>query len=260
MVEAAALRNELRKRGLVGLRQLQTRPLTDVYTARLQGSDRELFVKVLHSDIAKVQRNFRREVAFLKEVNGRPGFPALIDAQTQGRLWFHACERINRPTLDTFCRNASLLEILRSGANLVAWIRDLHALGFAHRDLSPDHVFRVAPDRVVVVDFGLCRRARAQDQAGDLQSFGLILWEMINGESIFDYRGPLLPAQIEREIKIVRSLGIPTSLKTLLLRAFVAQDEFPSAQELWKLACKACKAFEPPLVGNRSRLSMGRGE
>jgi serine/threonine protein kinase len=186
------LRGAFARAGLVDVRLVDRRPLTRCFIGTHIVTDTEVFIKALHSESSDVQRNFAREIGILQTLNGRPGFPVLRAFVSTPEIKFHACEHLTAPRFDQLARDdkLDLDEIIRLARALAAWVQRLHALGYVHRDLSPDHVF--AGDPVTAVDFGLAKRLyglEAEDRQRclgyDVQAFGLILWEMICGHPVF---------------------------------------------------------------------------
>ena len=194
-MDARDLARLLAPHGVLPQAPLRQRPLTVVFPGVLVRTGREVFVKVLTSPIDGVRHNFRREIEILKALSGWRGTAALVASAAEDDFMFHACERVAGPSLDTLVgrKNANdLAVILLHTRGLARRIRDLHRLGIAHRDLSPDHVFVGPRGATTVVDFGMARRTlalstakRRLDEGYDVQAFGMILWEMICGRPLF---------------------------------------------------------------------------
>lgn len=206
--------------GRAGLRlerHLQRRPLTDCFLARHEPSGDEVFVKALHAETSGPVRNFRREIGCLRDLQGLAGTPRLLAEDAAATPMFHACAVVRGAALPRYCAEASLEEVLGCAVALANWIAELHARGYAHRDLSPDHVFMGEDGTVTVVDFGLAKPNATRLELGyDVQAFGMILWELVCGREIFDYRSGAAAAQITVERELIVALGLRSGLCPLL--------------------------------------------
>lgn len=230
------LERRLRPHGVLPLGPLRQRPLSLVFPARQAGTGRPLFVKLLTSSSAGVRRNFHREIDILRALSGNAGIKRMVASSASPTLAFHACERLAGSSLVDLVampEGRELAVLLRHGAALAGWIAALHRLEFVHRDLSPDHVFIDADGSLAVVDFGMARRTpdlplaeRRLCEGYDVQSLGMILWEMICGSEIFPYRGPGLPDVLRREIELVRGARLPANVRRLLVGCLSAASEF----------------------------------
>lgn len=222
---------------------LRQRPFSLVFPARQDGTEREVFVKVLTARSAGVRRNFGREIEILRALAGQPGIPGLVVASTDDGLAFHACDRVRGRGLLEIARSPDgrdLAVVLGLAKALARWIARLHRLDIAHRDLSPDHVLVEPGGRLVVIDFGMAKRTddltceeRSHYEGYDLQTLGMILWEMICGHSIFPYRDPALGEALRREAALVRVAGLPAAVRRWLLDCFATPSEFTPDQRFF---------------------------
>jgi serine/threonine protein kinase len=229
---ADALRGAFARARLANVRSLGRRPLTECFLGTHTDTGVELFIKALHADIPGVQRNFLREIDTLQALGGRPGFPVLRAFSITPGIMFHACERLSTSRFDQLARDASLeLDVIfRLARALAEWLQRLHALGYVHRDLAPDHIF--AGDPITVVDFGMAKRLdglgaddRQRCTGYDIQAFGLVLWEMICGRQVFTYRSPRLALEIPPQLALIESLDLPPPLARTLSGCLAARSE-----------------------------------
>ncbi|WP_437602495.1 serine/threonine-protein kinase [Sorangium sp. So ce590] len=136
-------------------------------------------------------------------------------------------------------------------------------LGLVHRDVSP-HNLLVGEDGVArVLDFGVAKSAgRAQitrdgqikgklaymspeqiageplDRRADVYSAGVVLWETLTGERLFEGRGEALSIlrllQAGVDPPSARRPGVPPELEAITLRALARgpEDRFPTARAM----------------------------
>ncbi|CAN7276192.1 protein kinase [Phenylobacterium sp. LjRoot225] len=214
------------KAGLRLERHLQRRPLTDCYLGRHEASDTAVFVKVLHAEAPGPVRNFQREIGCLSDLQGLAGTPRLLAHDVAATPMFHACALVRATPLPRYCAEAELEDILECASALANWISALHARGYAHRDLSPDHIFIGEDRNVTVVDFGLAKPNAAPLELGyDVQAFGMILWELVCGRTIFDYRSGTVAAQIAEERALIATLRLESGLSPLLADCLATPSE-----------------------------------
>ena len=214
------------------LRLLAKRPFTQCF----QGLDKDkgtgLFIKCLHSSEPGIIKNFLREIEVLKIITGKKGFPELYGYSTTPDNWFHAVNFIHAPRFDQYLTDTDLADILHLGFLLAKQIDTLHHLGYAHRDLSPDHIFMYPENTVTLVDFGMAKYvASLQDSEKalcigyDIQAVGLILWELICGKPIFSYRSASLLSEIHNELTVIASLELPAQLEFILSASLSSPSE-----------------------------------
>lgn len=217
------------------LTPIETRLLTLVCSGIELDTGERVFVKILNSEIAGVRRNFLREIDVLKALADWPGVPRLVVSATGPELVFHACESVAGKSFDALAQapeGRDLSTVMRHAALLACWVRDLHRLGIAHRDLSPNHVFVRRDGSLAVVDFGMAKSMpplavaeRQLCEGYDLQAFGMILWEMICGRPLFPYRDPRLVGVMQAEMALIREARLPRRVTTLLTACLSARSE-----------------------------------
>jgi serine/threonine protein kinase len=258
-VPLAPLRAALRKHKIVSVFHAESRPLTSCYTGVHSSSQTKVFIKVLRSNVPNVRRNFRREVAIILELGGQAGFPVPVATSCDLPFYFHACRYIASSTFVATGlgeNQQSIASVMGKVAALARWIAELHKRGYSHRDLSPEHVFLSDGGALTVVDFGMAKRAldataaeTALHMGYDIQAFGMILWELICGKSLFLYRDHCLANSIRDEMALIHSTSIPNALVQLLIGCLSARSEFtPMGIEpfraIWRAEDVACAVSE----------------
>jgi eukaryotic-like serine/threonine-protein kinase len=118
-------------------------------------------IKRVHEHLAtdnEFKQRFRREVRASRKVTSRHTAPVVDAGPETGVPWL-ASEFVYGPSLrEALDAVRSLPEeaVLRLAAGLAAALRDIHAAGLVHRDLTPSNVL-LADDGPRVIDFGIVR-------------------------------------------------------------------------------------------------------
>ncbi len=140
-----------------------------VYAAYDPELDRKIALKLLHADSTSSrgrQRLLREAKAIAKLTH--PNVVTVHDVGTyEGRV-FVAMEYVDGVTLRQWLRERQrawqdVLDVLCDAAGGLA---AAHAAELIHRDFKPDNVLVDRGGRVVVLDFGLARRAQSHDDSG----------------------------------------------------------------------------------------------
>ncbi|MGP4110466.1 serine/threonine protein kinase [Streptomyces sp. 4N509B] len=123
-------------------------------------------IKRVHDHLAgdhEFRKRFRREVAASRRVTSEHTAP-VVDADTEAAVPWLASQFVHGPSLRQALDAVGSLPqdaVLRLAAGLAAALRDIHAAGLVHRDLSPSNVL-LADDGPRVIDFGIVRAAEGQ--------------------------------------------------------------------------------------------------
>src|SRR5688500_15524563 len=139
-----------------------------VYAAYDPELDRKIALKLLHADSTSSRGRTRllREAKAIAKLS-HPNVVTVHDVGTfEGRV-FVAMEYVDGVTLRQWLRERQrpwqeVLDVLSAaGKGLAA----AHAADLIHRDFKPDNVLVDRVGRVVVLDFGLARRATSHDDS-----------------------------------------------------------------------------------------------
>ena len=196
------------------VRQLGRGGMAAVYLARDTRYDRDVAIKVMHSEIASGvgAGRFLREISVAAKLT-HPHIVPLLDSGAVGNtLWF-AMPVIDGQSLRERLEREHQLpvaEAVRIAMDVAGALAYAHAHGVIHRDIKPENVL-LSSGSAVVADFGLAKGLEASgaesltntgiavgtalymspeqatgadvvDGRSDVYSLGCMLYEMITGE------------------------------------------------------------------------------
>ena len=237
---------------------------------------------------------FEIEHHLLQVLQG-PHVPRFVAAGDLGRLPYLVMERLGGQTLEAWMQAFTdahtpipVDEIARIGAQLAQAVHSLHQQNTCHLDLKPANVMLAAPDRVVLLDFGLSwhadypdllaeefRKAVGSpawiapeqvvgvrgDPRSDVFAIGVMLYEMATGELPFG--APQTSGGLRQRLWMdprpprAHRPDLPEWLQEIILRCLEAQADqrYPSAAHL------AFDLRDPGQVNitERGRATRGRG-
>jgi eukaryotic-like serine/threonine-protein kinase len=243
--------------------------MATVYLARDLKHDRDVALKVLHSELAASlgTERFQREIRLAARLQHPHILTVLDSGEAGGRLWFtmpyvegeNLRSRLNRE------RQLGLEDAVRIGREAALALEYAHQHGVIHRDIKPENLLLTKDGSTLVADFGIARAlavgdpeltgtgiaigtpaymspeqasgARDIDARTDIYSLGAVLYEMLAGEAPFS--APTAQAMIARRFtdtpRLLRTLRdtVPESIERAVAKALakVPGDRFSTASQ-----------------------------
>jgi len=235
-----------------------------VYKARDTQLDRPVALKFLGALVDESEEyrlRFQREARAAAQVT-HPNILSVYDIGVEQGSSYIAMEYVEGPNLNQFMKSEGKLSV-RVAANLISQACDaleaVHQAGIVHRDIKPDNILIAKGMVVKLMDFGLAKgygqrltashvvmgtpcymspeqaRGADVDHRSDIYAMGLMLYELLIGETVFN-SGNVLQRQISEmpPPPSTRVEGVPELLDKIVMKC-IAKDpdeRFQSAKEL----------------------------
>jgi dienelactone hydrolase/tRNA A-37 threonylcarbamoyl transferase component Bud32 len=161
-------------------RELGQGGMATVYLAHDLKHDRDVAIKVLHSDLARsiTGERFLREIAITARLN-HPHILALLDsgATADGELLYYVMPVATGESLRDHLSHRGPLpiaEALRVAMDATEALVHAHGQGVVHRDIKPANIL-LSGGHAIVVDFGIAKAVGQARETDTLTSAGMSL-------------------------------------------------------------------------------------
>jgi len=226
-----------------------------VYKARCHRLNRLVAIKILKDELsqdAEFRRRFHAEsqaVAMLSHTN----IVNVYDVSHSDHVDYIVMELIDGITLKQYMQQKGVLnwrEVLHFSTQIAKALEHAHSRGIIHRDIKPHNIMILKDGSVKVADFGIARVSSAQstltrealgsvhyispeqakgskiDYRSDLYSLGVVMYEMLTGQTPYDGESPVSVAiqHINAQAPNPRALNpqIPVGLDYICMHAMAA--------------------------------------
>jgi eukaryotic-like serine/threonine-protein kinase len=249
------------------LRRLGAGGMANVYLAEDEALGRRVAVKILNERYANDElfiERFNREAKSAASLS-HPNIVSIYDRGEAEGTYYIAMEVIEGRSLKELIMTRGPLPVsvaIDYTKQILSALRFAHRNGIIHRDIKPHNVLLGAEDRLKVTDFGIARAGASQmteagsimgtaqylspeqargapvTAASDLYSVGVVLYEMLTGQTPFNGDSPIEIAmkhlnETPKPPSAIRR-GLPRELDQIVLRALAKEpeDRYQSADEL----------------------------
>jgi serine/threonine-protein kinase len=240
-----------------------------VYRARQTTLGRDVAIKILHPDMAQnpeAVRRFHREARISTALDHPNVVRVFLFGQLPDGSLYLVMELLRGRTLAELLRIEPQLPVARAlhiATQVAAGVGEAHSQGVVHRDVKPENVFLITkgkdPDFVKVLDFGIARLFRNEDQTqatqsglvfgtaryispegaagektdarSDVYSLGVLTYQLLSGETPFPSAAPvtLLMQHIHDRPPHLKSkpggAQVPDGIADVVMRALAKNPE-----------------------------------
>lgn len=196
------------------VKQIGSGGMGDVYLAEDTDLSRKVALKFLSGEYAREPEStvrFKREAQAVAALN-HPNVVTIHEVAEYQHRPFIAMEFVEGTSLRDLIRDKKLelSRVIEIAIQMCEGLNEAHRAGIVHRDIKPGNVLVGKDGRVKIADFGLAKVKGASeitrpgtalgtigyaspeqevdgeaDQRGDIFSFGVVLYEMLTGQSPF---------------------------------------------------------------------------
>jgi serine/threonine protein kinase/tetratricopeptide (TPR) repeat protein len=240
-----------------------------VYKAHDMEIKEKVALKLLKPEIAsdaKTIERFRNEIRLARKIAHR-NVCRMYDLGEEKGTRFITMEYVDGEDLKSTIRRISRLPAGKSIAiarQICEGLEEAHRLGVVHRDLKPGNIMLDKEGNARIMDFGIARHLKTKgitgagimigtpeymspeqvdgketDPRSDIYSLGVILYEMVTGQMLFEGDSPFTVGMKHKgeEPQNPKDINpqIPDDLNALILKCLEKDREkrYTDARELW---------------------------
>ncbi|MFC2088375.1 protein kinase [Calditrichota bacterium] len=240
------------------LRKIGKGGMGEVYLAQDNELDRLVAIKTLPAEILSdeaIKERFKREAKTAAALN-HPNIVTIYEFGEFDHTNYIAMEYVEGISLKELItkRDISTEQVLNIAIQICEGLKEAHKANIIHRDLKPDNILIDKNERIKIVDFGLAKLKGAKqvtkesttlgtpnymapeqyqnspiDMRTDIWSFGVILYEMINGEMPFkgNNEAEVMYSVLSKEPESISESWVeyPEAIKSIVLNSVKKNPE-----------------------------------
>jgi serine/threonine protein kinase len=285
MPESSGTSHETLLGKYIVLERIGTGGMAEVYRGRHDKLGRDVAIKVMHTTLASDPQfiaRFEREARLAASLRHR-GIVQVFDFDKQGDRLFLVMEYVNGGTLRQrllAVKSAGQYMPLAEVSHLLKQIAEAldyaHSQGMLHRDLKPANILLDESGDSYITDFGIARLLESEEITrtgsllgtpdymspeqcegtslsftSDIYSLGVILFDMLTGQSPFEADSPLatLQRQIHEPVPALAKFrkDLPSEMDAVLKKA-LAKDPAARYQKAVDLAADFARLVSMPVT------------
>ena len=237
--------------------------MSEVYLADDIETGKKVALKILDAKLSidpEYLHRFKKEAAICQQLDHK-NIVKILSYGTFEESYYIAYEYIEGITLDKLIRQKDLTitQIEKISIQLLEALSYAHSKSIIHRDIKPSNII-IENKTVKILDFGIAKQELAAtvtksglfmgsphyvspeqieghdiDYRSDLYSFGIVLYEMIEGRVPFSADTPwgIIRAHLDKKAPEITK-DVPSYLKEVVLKCLSKrkEDRFKSANEI----------------------------
>lgn len=243
--------------------------MSSVYLADDIILDAQVAVKIINIppvDVERAVKRFEREVQNATSLS-HPNIVKVLDVDEDERHYYMVMEYIDGPTLHEYIRENGPLEVEEAvffTKQILRGIEHAHQHRIIHRDIKPQNILMTQSKELKISDFGIARalsetamthtnhimgsvhylspeqaKGKQTDEASDIYSIGIVLFEMLTGHPPHEGESAVGVAikHIQEQLPsvIVENPAVPQALENIILKATMKEkyQRYRTTQEMY---------------------------
>lgn len=243
--------------------------MSSVYLAEDIILDAQVAVKIINIppvDVDRAVKRFEREVQNATTLS-HPNIVKVLDVDEDERHYYMIMEYIDGPTLHEYIRDNAPLDVKEAvffTKQILRGIEHAHQHRIIHRDIKPQNILMTQNKELKISDFGIARalsetamtqtnhimgsvhylspeqaKGKQTDEASDIYSIGVVLFEMLTGHPPHEGESAVGVAikHIQEQIPsvIAENSLVPQSVENIIFKATMKEkfQRYRTTQEMY---------------------------